>query len=264
MTPRIGNLVSGAIIAYHSSLRCRVAQTLVSSLAASTSLLVQRLGTCAADIGTDQADRNAKRSLQVAAEVIADRRKGRDRCRTRHQPMIGVGRWPGDAHAIDGEQSQLVVVCRRDGRAGSREFSQRPFHIRLPATDPNVADQNILPLDLRIALGDGERGRLAAGRQWCKFYLPSAVGRCGRCVLPGEADGHLFTLGGGSPDRHFHVALQDGVVREQDTRLDLLRSRAEPGRKPTAANSIAEARRRSIIVSLVKRHAGRATISCLW
>ena len=89
------------------------------------------------------------------------------------------------------------------------DFKKSELHVRLPGGEPDLADEDILELDLVFAL-HRHRAGFGGGRHRIELQHPfsGGVGR-GLLHLTGEFHGHLFALVGPTPDGHRLVALED-------------------------------------------------------
>ena len=166
--------------------------------------------------------------------------------------MIGIGRRHGDPGAIDREEPQLVVAGRGDGLAAAGRLVDHPAHVRLAAADPNVADQDVLPLDFVSPWVMESVAGLAACREGCELDLPLAIGRLGRDFLAGETDGDFFRPVGGSPNRQLCVALSTAPsVNSMFGVTSAVASRTSP--QTAVASRSAQTGRWSMVLFLERR-----------
>ena len=178
------------------------------------------LGGRAADVRGNQAQRDAELLLQVAAKEVANRRKITHRLRACRDPStdhirLGLVR----SLARHGEQPCIIVGRLGDRVAAAVTLLERPLHVRLTATDPDFADQDVFHLDFVLTLRDRHHVR-SAGGQRRQLNTPAPVFRHCRDFLAGKADRDFFVLVSGAPNRHFGFLLQHGVIRKQRVGLD--------------------------------------------
>ena len=147
------------------------------------------IGGRAADIRADQSDRHRRaivasrgRSNSRRPESRGWFRGSRSTSSPPRWPYVGLGL--RQAALWNREQPQLSFPEAAMASSAAGGFDQRPFHVRLAAADPDVADQQVFKLDV-VPLGDRERGWLAVGRQRSQLDLPLVVLRLGR-RLPGR------------------------------------------------------------------------------
>ena len=109
-----------------------------------------RFDVAAAPRGVDDADRNAECFAQIAREVVRHGREAAGMRGVRARPLaagnVGLRRVRPRDRNLELAQERVV----RDGdlmrtAAGLRE---RPFHVRLPRRNPDVAHEHVVEIDL--------------------------------------------------------------------------------------------------------------------
>ena len=90
----------------------------------------------------------------------------------------------------------------------------------MTAANPDFAHGDIGERDRVARAADLERERPTRSQRF-ENNFPRAVGRGRRDLLILKLDSDFFTVGGGTPDGHVHLLLQDRVLGEERVRLDL-------------------------------------------
>ena len=168
---------------------------------------------CAAKGDFDQSHRHARFLDEAPCKVKAGAGEGRRRVRRADRPRPGhiTARLPA-RRDIGGHQAT------QEGQIGGGNillgvaFFQRKLHVRLPAADPDVADQHVFDRDRVLASDDQllADGIHLHGRQ-PEHPLALRVS-VGRRVGAAHLDRHLFARLRRPPDRHRKIALQHCVI----------------------------------------------------
>ena len=124
-----------------------------------------RLDAAATPGAVDDADRHAGRLAQLDREVIRGGGKLPHRCRRCRDPFAALQlplrrAGPGLGNF---EVADQRIARGSDGGVGTFGLRQRPFHVRLPAGQPDVADQQIAQFDRRDAIVDAHPQRTTGG-----------------------------------------------------------------------------------------------------
>ena len=169
----------------------------------------------AADGRVNEADGDAERVVEFAAEEIQCGGKGADALGGAKHPTALAGGLRGigvrgfffkvaDERKIGGAFFGLVILCAVDGHG----------HVGLTGAEPDFADEHVLNGD-RVGALDRQRTGGGAGGETGEGDLPGAVAGCGGSDgLAGEVDGDFLAGRGGAPDGDTDVALEDHVVGE--------------------------------------------------
>ena len=186
-----------------------------------------RFGRGSAVRRVDQADGNVELLLEVFAEEVAHAGEaGHGGGSTLGPGAVDVGLRLVGPFSGNGEEANLGI-----GRLGDHGFGvvaaiERHRHVRLPATDPDLADQDVVEDDCVFAL-DGQFGRSTRGERFERDAPLAAVGPSGD-GLALEPDGHFLAFVGRTPNRHVHCLLEDRVVAEQRVGCNVRRGRQRP------------------------------------
>ena len=108
------------------------------------------------------------------------------------------------------------MLGRRDLFLSLVAVGNRPLHVALAGTEPDVADQNIVDGDWCLVIGGrSQLPRFGGSGQGIEVDLPLAV-RAGhsRLLLPRKFYSYSFAGRTPAPDWDGPVALQNGVIRE--------------------------------------------------
>ena len=180
-----------------------------------------RFGERAAPRALDQPDGHAQIVVEPLAEEVSDGGEGRRDVRLADRPREGDRRFrfAGDAMRDAQEADLRVVGDARLVRAVARA-GERPFHVRLPRTEPHLADQHIAQDDAVFALDGDFVG--TSGVHRIETYHPFAVViGTGTSPLIADADDHRLADGRRSPDGDVAPLLQYHVVAEQRHHADV-------------------------------------------
>lgn len=110
---------------------------------------------------------------------------------------------------------QLRIVGSGHRLPAVAGLDQRPFHVRLPAGQPHIADQHIAHLQLApVALHTQHVRATGCVRRQLDLPLPCCIG-LGDGALAVEADRDRGIGRRPAPDRHRLIALQHGAIGEQ-------------------------------------------------
>ncbi|MEI2722250.1 MAG: hypothetical protein V9H26_01535 [Verrucomicrobiota bacterium] len=109
-----------------------------------------------------------------------------------------------------------ICAIGRGSNVGSRFKgpAQRPFHVRLAAAHPHIADQDVGELD-RFGLGADREDVRSARPKLAELELPRQVSRDGGDRLVAELDGNDFAIVSPTPDGHGLAGLENHVIGEQ-------------------------------------------------
>ena len=134
----------------------------------------------------------------------------------------------GNHKLADRRRFPLRLQVRND--LGHIALGRQPLHVRLPGSHPNFADEDVLEDHfLASVVADDQLGRLVADLERIELDHPFAVLAGFRLLLlPGKLDGDLRARRAPTPDRHRHLALENGVVGKRRAQLDAQRG---PGRR---------------------------------
>ena len=116
--------------------------------------------------GVDQANGHAKFPMKFASEVVRDPREGLDRMRCTNLPRtIHIWLWTLECPHRDGEKADLRIIRCDHLRGGVEALANRPFHVRLTGSEPDLADEDIVERDARrVKRGRNKCARF--GRGW--------------------------------------------------------------------------------------------------
>ena len=171
-----------------------------------------------AEVRVDDADRHAVPRREVAREEecrSTQVENGRGRY-GRPLPAGQVGPRPIEVEfARYGDVTdQRQVGCRDVGFEPVAHAFHRQLHVRLPGSDPDIAEQYVADFDSVAGL-DADRVR-AAGRLRRQCRAPFAAGRDGfRDGLAIEQHANALAVVGPAPERYFRIALQDDAVADE-------------------------------------------------
>jgi len=190
----------------------------------------------AAPVAADQPDRPLQMGPQFLAKEIRHRGEITRIVRIAYHPfsrLIAVGfmirrlapplEWRGNiAHRLDrsragdAKQTQLRILCFRGFVLAIVVVGQRGLHVRLPGSQPHVADQDVLEGQRILSLNCHRRGRGAIGKRR-KIDPPGSI-RTGRrgSLMVSNGDGYLLSWFGRAPHGdlafllEYHVIAEDG------------------------------------------------------
>lgn len=186
-----------------------------------------------APVGAEDADRHVELLQQLAAEEEG-RGAGSFEFGSRHRLipfdrlLFGRGRAPLARHVRKAQQRQVRAVGNL--LAGAVRVAvavvfsaapERHLHIGLAAGDPDFTDEDVFGVHAVCRARGLERAVLLAGGEGRELHHPLAVvSGGGRLRLIGELHRDAFAGGGEAPDRDFHIALQNRVVRKDRREFD--------------------------------------------
>ena len=180
----------------------------------------------AAPRAVDQADRHAEVEVQLAAEVVGNRREA--------SRGLAVAALPGGVDVVrrarrrdvgQAEQADGGIVRRFSRGLAVRRAVQRPLHVGLARAQPDFADQHVLD-EVLLSGADPQRIGTARGTRRQPNHPTAVVVGAGLDPLVAELDQDQLVRLGLPPNRHRRVALQHHLVAKDRRRLG-----GQPGRQ---------------------------------
>lgn len=142
--------------------------------------------------------------------------------RVRQTCLRRSGTAGADAEMPDGRPiPRLDKIGQVTGHPREKRRGKVHFHVRLPGTKPDIADENVLPPNRLFSGGNHQLVGCFAGFQGGQFGCPSScLVCCGPDRLPRKTDRHDGAWIIPSPNRQGLVPLQHGVVGKQPEELE--------------------------------------------